>query len=378
MKTLCIDTISLLGEETGVGRYTRQIAQAVRESRLFRPCFTPCDPAQSKSTGPGFLDRCKTSLADYPPLFRLAKLVFTACRWGFSRVSRQVYDCYFEPNFILNTSVRARKAVMTVHDLSCFLFPQWHPAERVRHMERHFHASLDRADAIITVSEAIRKELISFYGVAETRVVTIHNGVDHEVFRPVPLQVCQSVRQTFDLPEHFVLHVGTLEPRKNLQTLLQAHAALPEKLRQLCPLLLAGASGWNNKSLQDAVRLNDHVRWLGYVQDGDLAVLYNLADVMVYPSWYEGFGLPVAEAMACGCPVLASSDPALVETAGGAARHVPPGDVETMSACLKEMLEDVNLRQSMRQEGLNRSARFTWAESGRRHLELFSKLCANL
>lgn len=375
---LFIDTTSLLGEETGIGRYARQIALAAARSSMFETHFSPCNPTQAKTDSPGLLVRCKKVLATHPTLYQTAKNVFNACRYMASWKHGPQYDCYFEPNFILRSSVRSRTAVVTAHDLSCFRYPEWHPAERVRHMERHFQRSLARATRIITVSEAVRQELLAKYGLAEGRVVTIPNGVDHAVFHPMSVEQCALVRQMYHLPEHFVLHVGTLEPRKNQYNLLLSHTTLPEPLRKKYPLLLAGAVGWGNAALYDTIKSTPHVHWLGYVPDAELAALYTMADVMVYPSWYEGFGLPVAEAMACGCPVLTSTDPALVETSGGAARHVPPHLVDTIRAVLKELLEDVDQRRAMRQLGMQRAAVFSWEASMKRHLQLFWELCLNL
>lgn len=375
MIRLLIDTTSLLREETGIGRYTRQIATAAASSPNFETFFSPCDPWQTTMAKPGFLARCKSALAPHPLLYRTAKSLFAVCRRIASWAPQSSYDCYFEPNYILRPSVRTRTAVITIHDLSCFRYPQWHTTEHVRHMEQHFRTSLARADQCITVSEAVRQEVLGYYNIPETNVVAIPNGVDHAIFRPVPREYCAPVRQKYHLPEHFILHVGTLEPRKNLHNLLLAHGTLPLTLQERYPLLLAGSSGWGETSLHDAIKAAAHVRWLGYVPDEELAFLYNLATVMAYPSWYEGFGLPVAEAMASGCPVLTSTDPALLETAGGAARHVAPNDVDALRQGLQEMLEDASLRVSLREAGLQRATAFTWKKTALLHLQLFQTLC---
>ena len=374
---LFIDTTSLLGEETGIGRYARQIGLAAANASSFETHFFPCDPTKPKKKPLGFLVRCKNALGACPPLYRTAKSILNACRLLTSCKRGPIYDCYFEPNFILRSSVRSRRAVLTAHDLSCFRYPEWHPVERVRHMERFFRQSVKRADRIITVSEAVRQEVCATFGLNQARVIVIPNGVDHAVFHPVQREACAWVTRKFHLPEHFILHVGTLEPRKNLPNLLRAHRALPEALKKRFPLLLAGADGWANEKLNDTIRKTSHVRWLGYVPDAELASLYTLADVMCYPSWYEGFGLPVAEAMACGCPVLTSTDPALLETSAGAARHVPPDDVEAMCAALQELLEDANERELRRRLGLERAAAFAWEVSVARHLHLFEEVCAS-
>ncbi|MBQ9453550.1 MAG: glycosyltransferase family 4 protein, partial [Desulfovibrio sp.] len=157
--------------------------------------------------------------------------------------------------------------------------------------------------------------------------------------------------------------------------LLLAYSFLPGKLRERYPLLLIGSGGWGNDALHDSLRDMPFVRWLGYVPDTELAALYNLAEFMAYPSWYEGFGLPVAEAMACGCPVMTSNDPAILETSGGAARHVTPDDVDGMRDCMREMLEDEALRKRMSEAGIARTASLTWLNSAKQHFCLFREVC---
>lgn len=380
---LFFNAIPLLGRQTGVGHYARQIAEGVAaRPELFSATYfygyysKRLIAAAENDTARSWLGQVRNLVARQPLARRICKKLLSVGGTAWHRLKGTCHDCYFEPNFVLLPGIRARRAVLTAHDFSCFLYPQWHPAERVRFMERHFRASLDRADAVITVSEAIRQEAVRLFGLAPERVIAIPNGVDLARFHPQPETVRQEVRRRLNLPDHFILHVGTLEPRKNLQGLLTAHAALPEALQRRFPLLLAGAPGWNNAELlREIERRSAHVRLLGYAADSDLPALYAAADVLAYPSWYEGFGLPVLEALACGCPVLTSTDAALSEVCGDAALQTPADDPETMSARLRELLEDEGLRAGLRQRGPQQAARFRWETSVCRHLELFVKLC---
>ena len=369
---LFIDTTSLISEETGIGRYTRMVACAAARSSLFEAHFGPCDPQAPKSSGS--ISRLKEALRTYPWLFRSAKTAFSILQRA-GRLFSPRFDCYFEPNFILKNSVKSRTAAVTVHDLSCFLYPEWHPLERVRHMERHFEKSLARAATVITVSQAAKKDLMKMFGTEEEKITVIKNGVDHALFSPRDASVLEKSRASLHLPEHFILHVGTVEPRKNLKTLLHAHSLLPAPLRAHFPLLLAGASGWRNQSLNNLIRKARDVHYLGYLPEETLSILYNAADLLCCPSWYEGFGLPVIEAMACGCPTVVSTDPALVETSGPAALHVPPDDAEGLSCAIRQVLEDTSLRTQMRAQGYKRAQAFSWEQSAEAHLDLFLKLC---
>ena len=379
---LCINSIPLLGAPTGVGNYAWQMARAVADDQEhFDPTYfygycsrnLPSTATEGMNTP---LGKIKQRLARQKGLRRMAKKVLTLADSFRNSLYSKIYDCYFEPNFILLPGIRSRRAVLTAHDFSCFLYPQWHPQERVRHMEKHFRASLERADNVITVSEAMRQEAIELFGLQPERVLTIHNGVDHGRFYPHTTADAVRLLTKRALPEHFILFVGTVEPRKNLENLLLAHNLLPTRLKRRFPLVLVGAEGWNNTTiLQQIEAMTPHVRLLGYVPLEELPALYTAATLFAYPSWYEGFGLPVVEAMACGCPVLTSDHAALVEVCGDAAVHTPPGDPEAMSHCLCELLENADLRTALRTRGLERAALFSWKTSARQHRELFVKLC---
>ncbi len=381
---LVFNAVPLLGKQTGVGHYARQIAQGVAaRPDLFSPVYFYGYYSRRLIGGgenggaSSWIGTLRTLITRQPLLRRICKKTLSVAGAAWHTLRGICYDCYFEPNFVLLPSIRARHAVLTAHDFSCFLYPQWHPAERVRFMERHFRDSLQRADAVITVSEAIRREALELFGLEPERVHAIPNGVDLARFHPGTERGRQELRRRLGLPERFILHVGTMEPRKNLQGLLAAHAALPEKLQRRFPLLLAGASGWKNAGiLEDIAARSAHVHLLGYVADADLAGLYDAADALVYPSWYEGFGLPALEALACGCPTLISTDAALLEVCGDAALSTPPDDTDAMSARLRELLENETLRADLRRRGPEQAARFRWETSVQRHLELFTSICA--
>jgi len=379
---LLINTIPLLGQQTGVGNYTRQIARATSVTQGFDTTFfygwysrrLPTPEKMSSS----WLGSVKSMIAGQTLIRRVCKKSLSLATSAYRLVSPKTFDCYFEPNFILLPAVRACCSIVTVHDFSSFLYPQWHPVARVRYMKRNLRASLEKADHIITVSETIRQEAINLFNVPAARITTIYNGVDHNFYQPCSPEAVLLLRKQYNLPEHFILFVGTLEPRKNVSNLLLAHAALPDALKRRFPLVLLGSRGWSNTDILALIRLQaEHVRLLGYVPEKDLPAFYSAASLFAYPSWYEGFGLPVLEAMACGCPVLTSDHASLQEICAGAARHTPAGDVSSMRSVLLELLEDTELREALRQKGLERAAQFSWAESARRHMQLFQDVCAS-
>lgn len=380
---LLINAIPLLGQQTGIGNYTRQIAKSALampsevRTTFFYGYYSDKLREPAAESKANFIYSIKN-------LAKKATLIRRVCKKGvalgnvaYNFIRRRNLDCYFEPNFLLLPAIRAARNVITVHDFSCFLYPQWHPAERVRQMETNLWKSVERADKIITVSESIRKQAIEQFGLDEKRLVVIPNGVDHSLFHIMDEDVKRRARERYDLPENFILFVGTLEPRKNLSNLLLAYALLPHWLKLRFPLLLAGSNGWKNAEIMRLMRdQGRYVRFMGYMPENDLAALYGCASLFVYPSWYEGFGLPVLEAMACGCPVLASTDPALMELANGAALHTPAAEVEKMRNVIHEMLEDEKLRRELAQKGLAQAARFDWRKSASDHLRLFRDVCS--
>ncbi|WP_290631585.1 glycosyltransferase family 1 protein, partial [Aquisalimonas sp.] len=268
--------------------------------------------------------------------------------------------------------------VVTVHDLSHRFFPEHHPASRVRHLERILPASLERAAAIITVSHTVRHELVTELGVEPGRVHAIANGA-RAAFRAD----CKPdvAAHAYDLtPGKYILSVGALEPRKNLARLLDAYLQLPSTLRNAYPLILAGPDGWADRRLRASVKracATGAVRRLGYVPDEILPSLYAGAAAFVYPSVYEGFGLPVLEAMACGTPVITNGTGALSEVAGEAAVTVDVYDTIAIRDALERILTDHGLSARLRQAGPRRASGFTWSATAEATCQVYAQVLGN-
>jgi alpha-1,3-rhamnosyl/mannosyltransferase len=279
----------------------------------------------------------------------------------FERVCRRGrYDLYHEPNFI--PFACDLPAVVTIHDLSVLLHPEWHPAERVRHYQQRFHRGLARCAHILAVSDFTRREVIATLGWPPQRVTRAYNGVRPRM-RPLWADVVHSTLHQLGLPPRYLLHVGTIEPRKNLTMLIHAYGALPATLRESCPLVLAGGWGWNHAEIgqlleNDGRRLG--VRHVGYLPERDLPAVYNGALALVFPSLYEGFGLPVVEMMACAGAVLASTADALVELAGGQAHLIDPNDTDGWREAMARAITDADWRATLRAGATRRVAHLTW------------------
>lgn len=252
--------------------------------------------------------------------------------------------------------------VVTVHDLSFVHYPA-----TVRRFNRVYLRAVTRLAArravrVIADSESTRRELVAWLGLPATKVVTVSIAAD-ERFRPAPADAVDAFRRQRGLPARFALFLGTLEPRKNLVRLLDAYAACRARLTETLPLVIAGSRGWYYDEIFARVRelgLQDAVEFAGFVPAAELPWWYRAADIFVYPSLYEGFGLPVLEAMASGTAVITSNTSSLPEVAGDAAILVDPSDVEALAEALVRVLNDPDLRLAMSAAGVRQAAKFSW------------------
>jgi glycosyltransferase involved in cell wall biosynthesis len=360
---------------TGVGHYARElivrlpevdpsttyVAWYLNARRLLRPWrwdrrFFPRRPNLVERWTPipaTWFERASMRY-EQPPLERLLR-----------------FDVLWATNFV-PPPTRTRRLALTVHDLAFRRFPDSAPMATRRWLTR-LDRALRQAAEIIVPSEATRTDLLDLYPVDADRVTAIHHGIDHRRFRPAPPTEVERVRRQYGIEGSYLLFVGGIEPRKNLPALLRAYAALPEEVRPA--LVLAGASvAWNpegRNALTEALgRLPAGVRGrvilTGYVSDPDRAPLYTGAETLAFPTRYEGFGLPVLEAMACGTPVVTSNISSLPEVVGGDAILVDPADDGSIADGLRRVLEDDGLRDHLRRAGPARAARFTWDEAARR------------
>jgi glycosyltransferase involved in cell wall biosynthesis len=249
--------------------------------------------------------------------------------------------------------------VVTIYDLSFLRFPEaFRPANRI-YLTAATRATARRARRVLTISEHARRDIVRFLGVPEQRVDVTYPAAE-ERYRLLPEQDVEAFRMARGLPQTFIFALGTLEPRKNLVGLLNAYARL-NKPRP--PLYVAGGTGWRFSPIFDTVsqlHLGEDVHFLGYVPEDELPLWYNAARLFAFPSLYEGFGLPVLEAMACGTPVLTSTAASLPEVGGKAAILVSPQDIDRIAQEMERVLNDAQLRTEMRAAGRIQASRFSW------------------
>lgn len=367
---------------TGIGRYALELALGlathpeIEDLRCFAHGLWVGPPARAKfqegtQPRPGALLRA--ALAGNRAAVRVyQRLVPQISRW---RLRGERDALFHSPSYMLPPFPGA--SIATVHDLSHVLYPQFHPAARVDYMNRAFPRTLRCATHLITDAESVRRELIARMGWAADRVTAVPLGVGAE-FRPHAAAELRPLMQKLRLEAGgYSLCVGTIEPRKNIDRLLSAYEALPRGLRRMFPLVLAGAAGWRSAQTHSRIvraQAENWLRYLSFVPQDELPALYAGARLFVYPSLYEGFGLPVLEAMASGTPVITSNVSSLPEVVGGAARLVEPQDVDSLRCALEDVLQDDEWRTAAGAAGLARAATFSWSECVDRTVSVYKKL----
>lgn len=365
---ILVDSISLLSPLTGIGRYTYEISKYIKKSDIFeieyfygyssKKLIHPSDNNDVKNI--------KSLLSKNQIIKKIIRKLINI----FAKIITRKYDIYWQPNFIPNENIKASKIVTTVHDFSFILYKDFHPKERIEYFEKYFFKNINESDAIITGSEFSKKEILERLNFQEKNVHVIYHGINHNLFRKH-----SDLSLSFDIPKKFIFSVGSIEPRKNLLGLLKAYNELDKNLKNEYKLVLAGFKGWENKEIMELIEKDkENIHYLGFIDDIELIKVYNLATCFVFPSFYEGFGLPVIEAMACGTPVICSNSSSLPEVGGNAVVYCNPYDNEDIKNKIELVLNDNVLRYEMIKNGLERAKLFNWEKSASEHIKVFKEV----
>jgi alpha-1,3-rhamnosyl/mannosyltransferase len=360
---ILIDASATLLRSAGIKTYLwhwfRNLQQAAAgdEVRAF--------PFLGRDLGP--LDHFKSTKSPLATWPRIAALL--AVRWRGNPLLDAIgrgCDVFHASNQIWYPP-RGCRLTATVHDATTYLLPETHLPANVRADRRYAENILRRADGLIAVSENTRQDAIRLMGIKPERIRTIYSGIDERYFDAAPL-----ARGSFGLAKPYILAVGTIEPRKNLDTLLDAWGLIRADLREQFDLVFAGPEGWAASKTMS--RIKSEARHLGYVPESDLPGLTAGAAVLAYPSLYEGFGFPVAQAMAAGVAVLSSNTSCLPEVAGDGALYADPHSAAEIAANLTRLLESRDLREQLRQAGRSRAERYRWPQCASESVRFFHEL----
>ena len=284
-------------------------------------------------------------------------------------------DVLHSPDFIPPPS-NSFHSVITVHDLSFLLYPHFLTEESARYYGQ-IDQAVRRADHIIAVSESTKQDTMQLLGVPERKISVIHEAAN-PIFRRMDVEEARRcLDKTYQLPDQFILFVSTLEPRKNITALLRAFYQLKDDYKLPHKLVLAGRKGWLFDDIfatVSSLNIDDDCIFLGHVPVEHLLYLYNTAELLVHPAFYEGFGLPPLEAMACGAPVVASNVSALPEIVGDAGLLIDPNDVEGLEVAIYRALTDEDLRAGLIERGLERAKQFSWDRAARETLDIYRQV----
>ena len=291
-------------------------------------------------------------------------------------LKRRSFDLFHGINFDIPLW-RVCPTVLTIHDLSTLLYPETHEARSVRRARRRLPLMARKATQIVTPSESVRHEVAKHLRVSREKIIAIP-GAARSIFRPLPRSQTAEVRKRLGVEDEFLLYVGTIEPRKNLIVLLNAYRKIISTVGLQPQLVIAGKRGWLTDDLFSRLKevgIEDRVRFTGYLTDYDLCALYSSCRIFIYPSIYEGFGLPPLEAMACGAAVIATSIPSITEVVKDAACLVRPEGENDLTQAIARLLRDENERRRLSAAGLKRALQFSWNRTAQLMLRVYDEAC---
>ena len=267
------------------------------------------------------------------------------------------------------------RLIVTLYDISFVILPECHTEANRQHCLKGTLDAVRYADRIIAVSNSGKNDLIKYFD-ADPEKVVVTPLAAKDIFSPRGVEERGRVLEQYGIQGDFIFSLGSFEPRKNIKTLVRAYVNLPEKVKNQYSLVIAGGKGWMNSEIGELIGSQDagRIRRIGYVDEQDLPSLYSGAAVFVYPSYYEGFGLPILEAMACGAPVISSNTSSMPEVGGDAALYFDPADVQQLSALLLEVTGDENLRNEVSRKGIRQAGAFSWDKTARATLKIYEDL----
>jgi alpha-1,3-rhamnosyl/mannosyltransferase len=383
-----INAYTTIGNKTGVGRYTDELIRCLRERMNLDELFAYPHlwlrnlrarwKKRTDGNAPTFQQTTKRRWLPSPRRLAVGALrpLGHGLIWLYNRaVLRQgKFDLYHEPNHIpIRCDV---PTVTTIHDLSVMHHPEWHPQQRLRFFNANMHRAICQTQHFFTVSDFVKREIAETFHVPLSRITTTPNGV-RSGLRPMAEDEFRPILKQLGLPDRYLLHVGTIEPRKNLLNLMRAYVDLPVGLRERFPLVLVGQWGWHFEEAADfyhSTAKHKNVIQIGYVPDEALPAIYNGARALVFPTYYEGFGIPAVEMMGCGGAVLASTAGAVAEVVGKHAELIEPEDVVGWRDAMCRVLTDVEWWLSLRRGVVDHARQYSWDRTAAQTLRIYRQL----
>ncbi len=384
---IAFDALPLMSQKTGIGYYTEHLVGELVNIAPDNDYYL-CDVLAGQKlytmarlkSWPSRVRGDFAGIAGIPFPFKTLSRLLLHARKKITRQTSNVEDC----DIFIGTNYRAVfgdsfKTVVVIHDMAYRYFPETIEPASLEYLQQGLPAAAAKAHAILTISEATKRDIIRLLGIPGEKIRVIYLGVG-ESFRPVTDQArLREVRKRYGLPPAFMFFVGTVQPRKNITGLIDACAALWKRrgVGADCDLVIAGGKGWKSEGLRrhiTASGFEHRIHFTGYVDEADLPALYSLASVFVFPSLYEGFGLPVLEAMACGTPVVAANNSSIPEIAGDGAVLVDSRSAEAIAGGIERVLSDHAVRRRCIERGRERVQLFSWEHCARETLDVLREV----
>jgi len=370
---IAIDVTPITYSRGGVGYYTYKLVEAIiaidKDDSFILYYGMKTDQRLPLFAGPNI------SIVQAPISPRIANKLFRQCQIPIEMFVGNV-DIVHAPSYFVKCMKRTR-SIITIHDLAYLIYPHTFPKHIIRDLEKHLKESIEHSSLILADSVSTKKDLIQYFKVDPLKVRVIYLGVDNKFMRYGIKDDESDLIESFGIERKYILHVGSFEPRKNIERLLQAYSLIRSNKQINHRLVLVGKDEWLEKDLFDEIRKTEYfgdVIILKDVKEDELIKLYNNAEMLVYPSLYEGFGLPLLEAMACGTPIAASYSSSIPEVVGEAAVYFDPLSVNEMAQKMFELIESEELRGKLIEAGLKRVAFFTWERTAQETINAYREV----
>ncbi len=374
-RTIFIDVTSALKQSAGIGRYTRGLITGLLRTHVELPIHLLATRDAPPPPASWQFPFHRLPLNERAAVILWQRLnIPVPVEWliGKGRV-------YHSPDFVL-PPLRQMAGIVTVHDLSFIVYPQYAVPGLEFYLRKAVPRAVKRARVVLADSQNTKADLVRFWNTPPDKIHVLYPGLD-PAFRPIrDEEHLHRVRTRYSLPDRFILSVSRLEPRKNFVGLIHAFERFKARTSYPHHLVIAGGKGWKYEPIFQAAAASpfrEAIHFLGFVDDEDLPALYTLADVFAYPTFYEGFGFPPLEAMACGTPVLSSDNSSLPEVVGDGGILLPANDVDAWADALQKILSDDALRSRLIEKGYTQSAKFTWEKSAQHLVRIYRTLMAD-
>ncbi len=283
-------------------------------------------------------------------------------------------DVFIFTQFRLYPTIFAKKRFTVIHDLAFKHHPEYTEKKNQKFLERRVPEAIKKSTKIFAVSEYTKRDIVKTYGTDASKIIVTYNAVDTDRFKKT--QLTMNIKKKYNLPDYYLLYLGTIEPRKNIANLVRAYAELPKAIKDKYSLVLAGGGGWNDDEIKSTIkksRKDSKIIQTGYVDEDDVSALYTGAELFLYPSNYEGFGMQILEAMACNTPVLTGKNSSLPEVGGDAAYYVNEKSVGSIAKGIETLLRSEKLQKEMVKKGREQIKKFSWSESAQKIIDAINE-----